>query len=41
VQASIDLSLYPLAEELQHSWETHGRAVLVSKMVLGDVRPDA
>lgn len=38
MQASIDVSLYPLAEELQHSWETHGRAVLVSKMVLGDVR---
>ena len=30
-----------LTEELQHSWETHGRAVLVSKMVLGDVRTGA
>jgi len=27
-----------LTEELRHSWETHGRAVLVAKFALGDVR---
>jgi uncharacterized protein YqgV (UPF0045/DUF77 family) len=27
-----------LAEELRHSWETHGKAVLVAKFAPGDVR---
>ena len=33
-----DLVMGAVTEELRHSWETHGRAVLVAKFVLGDVR---
>ena len=27
-----------LQKELRHSWETHGKSVLVAKMIPGDVR---
>jgi hypothetical protein len=30
-----------LGEELRHSFETHGKAVLVAKFALGDVRGGA
>jgi uncharacterized protein YqgV (UPF0045/DUF77 family) len=33
-----DTVMKAIAEELRHSWEQHGRAVLVAKFVLGDVR---
>ena len=33
-----DLVMKALADELRHSWEQHGRAVLVAKFILGDVR---
>jgi uncharacterized protein YqgV (UPF0045/DUF77 family) len=33
-----DVVMRAVAEELRHSWEQHGRAVLVAKFTLGDVR---
>jgi len=33
-----DTVMRAIAEELRHSWEQHGRAVLVAKFALGDVR---
>jgi uncharacterized protein YqgV (UPF0045/DUF77 family) len=33
-----DAVMRAIAEELRHSWEQHGRAVLVAKFAPGDVR---
>ena len=33
-----DVVMQAISAELRHSWEQHGRAVLVAKFALGDVR---